>query len=133
MPLHVTPKAERIGPQCARLTLEDGTVVEVSRFAERVTFEAARGPTVLSMSIDEAGFAFALGVMFPEFPAPAAEGDRIAALAGALRALSRGDDEDGEPCFCVGEYVGQRPVPGRSHDAECVAARLALADSKRSR
>jgi hypothetical protein len=65
MPVHVTPKAERTGPQSARLTLEDGSIVEVSRAAERVTFEAERGGSVVGVSIDEAGFTFALGVLFP--------------------------------------------------------------------
>lgn len=50
----------------------------------------------------------------------------LACAAEAFRNVSRGPDEHGEPCYCVGEYVGQRPVPGRSHDAECTSARLAL-------
>lgn len=50
----------------------------------------------------------------------------LACVSEAFRNVSRGTDEHGEHCYCVGEYVGQRPVPGRSHDAECTSARLAL-------
>ncbi len=46
----------------------------------------------------------------------------IEALLGTCRTV----DYEGRPCWCVGEYVGQRHVDGRPHDADCLQARAAL-------